>query len=207
MEFSVAIGLLVVTVAISVMAWRNAALMDRLHFHPFSIINRKRWWQLWTYGFVHADGFHLFVNAYVLFLFGPHVEEVLELYKPGLGGILFLALYLGGLAGAVLPALEREKAHPGYAAVGASGAISALLFSSILFEPLNSFYLMFIPIPIPAWIFGLLYLLFEYSMARRGGSTIGHDAHLFGALTGMLITLLIEPSALSQCWQAITGRG
>ena len=133
MAISVAIGLLVATVVTSVMAWRNATLMDRLHFHPFSIVNRKRWWQLLTYGFVHADAFHLFVNGYVLFLFGPHLEALLELYKPGLGGLLFFALYLGGLVGAVLPALEREKAHPGYAAVGASGAVSALLFSSILF--------------------------------------------------------------------------
>jgi membrane associated rhomboid family serine protease len=130
---------------------------------------------------------------FVLFSFG----RVVEIYYKELfeikGAFYYVLLYVGAIAISVLPSFGKHKDDPGYNAVGASGAVSAVVFASILFEPLAKIYLFFIPIGIPAAIFGVLYLIYSAYMGKRGKDNIGHDAHFWGAIFGIVFTICLKP--------------
>jgi membrane associated rhomboid family serine protease len=126
---------------------------------------------------------------FTLYFFGSTVEW-------RLGGGLFLILYLVGIVVSDVPTYLKNRKNPYYNSLGASGGVSAVVFASILFRPLAPLYLMFIPIPIPGFIFGGLYMLYSYYQAKRGGDYINHDAHLYGALFGLAFSILAVPSAL-----------
>lgn len=146
-----------------------------------------------TYALIHADWLHLIVNMYVLYNFGENGTEAMYKIAFGSKGLLFfILLYVGGAITSVIPSYEKHKHNYGYTAVGASGAVSAIVFAYILFNPLSSFYFVFVPFPIPAYIFGLLYMGISYYLARQNKGNIGHDAHFFGALFGLMFTILLN---------------
>lgn len=130
---------------------------------------------------------------WVLFIFGMLTETYYNIFFEGRGKIFYLFLYLGGILFSTLPAMAKHKNNPSYNAVGASGAVSAVLFASILFRPMSEIYIMFIPIGIPAFIFGILYLIYEAYMGKRAKDNIAHDAHFWGALFGIVFTLSLKP--------------
>jgi membrane associated rhomboid family serine protease len=139
---------------------------------------------------------HLLVNMYVFYIFGGVTERIFESVLGGLkGSLFFLLLYLGGVLFATLPAYKKHRDNHYYNSVGASGAVSAVLFASIVLLPTNSIYLFFIPIPIPAFIFGVLYLWYENYMDKRSQDNVAHDAHFWGALFGVVFTLLAVPNS------------
>jgi len=193
------------TVLISLRAFRDRKVFDSMVFEPFVINTRKDWFRLVTHGFIHGNGQHLFVNMFVLFMFGPRVEEgYAEL--TGRSGILpFLVLYLAGITLSSLPGYYKHRWDPSYRAVGASGATSAVLFASVLMFPLDKLMLLILPIPAPAWIFGILYLGYEWYMGRRGGDGIAHDAHFAGALVGVVFTALLDPHVVQRFVAQVTG--
>jgi membrane associated rhomboid family serine protease len=140
---------------------------------------------------------------FVLWSFGTMVESLFANNFGNLSSLYFLVLYIGGVAFSTLPSYGKHKNHDFYNAVGASGAVSAVLFSSILMYPEGSVVFIFFPVPIPAWIFGILYLIYSAYMSRKGNDNIGHDAHFWGAVFGLAFTILLRPAFVSEFLQYI----
>ncbi len=169
--------------------------MQKLKLNPYLTWHNKQLYRLITHGLVHADLLHLAFNMITLHFFGNMVDEYMQAYLgPVAGKLAYMALYITALAVASSIDLIRYKDMPHYNAVGASGAISAVLFAGILFDPSMRISLLILPIPAPAWVFGILYLAFCFYMARRGGDNIGHTAHAVGAIYGFLFPIALKPA-------------
>lgn len=186
--------IILLTSAISIPAFSNRAFFDKMKFNAFIIKENKQWYRFISYGLIHADWMHLLINMFVLYSFGEQVE-MMFIYIFGLKGtILFLILYVSAIFISAYPSYEKHKNNSWYNAVGASGAVSAILFSSILLLPSSKIYLLFIPFPIPAVIFGILYLIYSAYMAKKSVDNIGHDAHFWGAVYGLTFPIVLKPS-------------
>lgn len=185
---------LILTVLISWQAFQNQALLSRLLLEPYAVKHRGEFYRLLSHMLVHADFTHLAFNMMTLYFIGSYLEQIWQL-QFGVSNAriyLFLLYVVGGLCATLWP-MMRNQDNPSYRSLGASGAVSAILFAFILWDPNQALYLMFIPIPIPAYIFGPLYLAFEYYSMRKGKTGIAHDAHIGGAVFGVLFVLLIAP--------------
>jgi len=190
---TITILLLIACVGVSLMAFNDSGLMAKLLFSPYEIRRKNQWYRFITHGFVHADYVHLFMNMWVLYIFGTDVEKTLAIIYGSNGTLYFILLYVGGLLFSTLYSFWRHIDHPHYAAVGASGAISSVTFAFIMIYPTAGLYLFPFPFEIPAFVFGGLYLIYSWYMARRGRDNIGHDAHFFGALYGVVFMIILEP--------------
>ena len=186
------------TVLVSLLAFRDRKVFENMLFEPFVINARKDWFRLVTHGFIHGNVPHLAVNMFVLYMFGPLVEEGYAQLTMRSSMLSFLILYLAGITLSSLPGYYKHRFDPTYRAVGASGATSAVVFASILMFPLNKLTLLILPIPTPAWLFGLLYLGYEWYMGKRGGDGIAHDAHFAGAIVGVAFTALLDPGVVQR---------
>lgn len=183
--------IIITTVLVSISGFNNPQRLTRLVFNPFVIKARGEWYRVVTHAFVHTNWSHLFVNMFVLFFFGGNIEQLLTSSYGFAGKIYFLLLYLGGVVFATLPAFKRHINHPGYNAVGASGAVSAVLFAHILTGPTLTIYL-FLAIPMPSFIFGIAYLWYEAWMDKRSNDNVAHDAHFWGALFGVAFMVALD---------------
>lgn len=194
---SITFIIIILTSGISIYAWSNQNLLDNWVFHPFSIAKRGQWYRFITSGFLHADWTHLFFNMLSLYFFGETVERVFIGnfgYEAGLG--LYLLIYLGGMIIADIPTYIKHKTDFDYRALGASGAVSAVIFAGILFNPLTGICL-FLFICLPGFIFGVIYLIYSYYSAQRMGGGINHSAHFYGAVFGFVVSfLVVEGSGL-----------
>lgn len=153
---------------------------------------------------MHSDFFHLFVNMFVLWSFGSHVESEFITNKGETAGkILFFTFYLFMIVLANLPTYAKYKNNGSYMAVGASGATNAVLFSAIFFTPTNNLYL-YLAIPIPMIIFGVLYLWYSHWASKKGQDNIDHEAHIYGAIAGFLFTLLLFPNQIDEFFHSLT---
>ncbi len=197
----ITITIIIITVAISLYANSNNDVYHKLLYSPYLVTQKKQWYRVISHGFIHSQHniFHLIINMYVLYLFGSLTEELYLSFLGNKGYMYYLMLYTGGLIAASLPTLKKHQNDYLYNAVGASGAVSAVVFSSILFIPLQGITFIFFPFfSIPAFIFGGLYLAYEYYMSKRNISDgIGHDAHYYGALFGIAFTLIVIPESFS----------
>ena len=182
--------LIAANVIASLFALSNAKFMEKNLFHVGPILSQQEWHRMVTSGFLHGGFLHLFVNMYVLFMFGGFVERAVG--TTGYLIIYFLAL-LGGNAWALL----ENKNKPFYRALGASGATSGIVMSFILFRPFEPLMIFPIPFFMPAVVLGLAFIVVSAVLAQRENKTIGHEAHLGGALAGLLTTILIAPNAFS----------
>jgi membrane associated rhomboid family serine protease len=195
--------LILATAGVSIFAFGNAEAFYKLKFNAWLIHHNRQYYRFFSYAFVHVDWMHLLVNMFVLFSFGSNVEN----YFAQLFGIrapyYFLLLYAGGIVFSTLFSYGKHKNNDLYNAVGASGAVSAVLFSSIVMNPQMSIIFLFLPIPIPAWIFGILYLVYSAYMARKGSDNIGHDAHFWGAVFGVIFTIALNPAFLTSFFRQI----
>ncbi|MDR1172469.1 MAG: rhomboid family intramembrane serine protease [Bacteroidales bacterium] len=187
--------IVIITSVISVIAFSNRTLFARLQFNPYQVWHRKEWYRIITHGFLHADWVHLIINMLVLFSFGRTIEMAFRIMNhqtwmkfPMLWYVIF---YLSALVVSSLTTLHKHKNDIWYNSVGASGAVSAVLFCSIFFDPHMTLLFMGI-IPIKAFIFGPLYLLYSYYSARRANDHINHDAHLLGAVFGFCFPMMID---------------
>ncbi|RYM33314.1 rhomboid family intramembrane serine protease [Brumimicrobium glaciale] len=192
-NYPVTIVIIIATVLISLRAFKDGDFKYKWIFYPFKVKRENEFYRIISHIFIHGDTMHLIFNMFVLFSFGGIMEFIFSSYfGVGLGSLHFVLLYfLGGLAASIWPYL-RNKDNPNYMSLGASGAVSAVLFASILWMPEGGIYLLFIPFEIPAWLFGILYLGFEYYMSKKGGTGIAHDAHFGGAIFGILYVLIIN---------------
>jgi len=197
--------IIAVTVIVSIAAWNKPEIFAQLKFNPYLTRERKEYWRLASYGLIHADWIHLLVNMFVLYSFGNLVTQYFDLLFPGKSVFYYLILYIGGLLIASAPGFGRHKNNPYYNAVGASGAVSAVLFSSIVFNPMSKIYLFFVPIGIPAVVFGILYLIYSAYMDKKGKDNVGHDAHFWGGVYGFLITIALKPELFLHFFNEIFG--
>ena len=201
---NVTLVILVITVIVSIMAFNNRELLSKLLFNAFQIAQRKEYWRLITNGFIHGSWAHLGVNMFVLYMFGGAVEEIFAFHFGSKGTFYFITLYIGSLFASSIPALRKHANNPGYNSLGASGAVSAVLFSFIVMQPTSMLGVMLV-IPMPAFLFGILYLWYENYMGKREGGRIAHDAHYAGAIFGLLFTIFIRPSFAIEFVQQVTG--
>ena len=192
--------LIILTVLVSFLCFNNSKLFNTLSLKPFYVVEQRQWWRVVSHGFVHGDTMHLAINMIVLYSFGRSVEfSFNELHAEGWIGnprAAYLALYFAGMLAATVHDLIRNRNNPHYASIGASGAVSAVVFTSIFFDPWGKLLIMGV-IPIPGILFGILYLVYSQYSARRGRDNVNHHAHLYGALFGFAYPLLLNPQLIN----------
>ena len=187
----VTLVLIAITVLVSWQAFEKPQLLGRLILWPPAVDRRRQYDRLLTHGFIHADWQHLLFNMITLFFFGGTIERA---FAPYIGPVGFLLFYLSAILVAILPTYLRHRHDPNYRSLGASGAVSAVLFASILINPWSLLLVFFIPMP--AIVFGVCYIGYSIWMDKRGGDNINHSAHLWGAGYGVLFTAMMEPRVL-----------
>ncbi|HKK44461.1 MAG TPA: rhomboid family intramembrane serine protease [Balneolaceae bacterium] len=165
-------------------------LMETGYLRPYRTVRQNTWYELITSGFLHANFIHLLVNMFTLYFFGPIMERVL-------GSGYFLGLYLTGLIVAGIPSVIKFRDNPNYATLGASGAVGAVLFAFIFLFPMERLAIFFIPIPLPAFIFGILYLFYSMYQSKQARGKINHEAHVAGAIWGIVYLLIFVPNVTS----------
>ena len=183
--------IIAITCIVSFLAFNNASLMRDLILWPPALTRDKQYYRLVTYGFIHAGPQHLLFNMITLFFFGAAMEQF---YAEYLGVFGFAIFYIGGLIVSILPTFLRNRNNPGYRSLGASGAVSAVLFAFILLQPWSQI-IVFV-IPIPAIIYAVLYTVYSIYMDRQGTDNVNHAAHLWGAAYGVVFTIIMEPRVI-----------
>jgi membrane associated rhomboid family serine protease len=187
-------GIILFTVVASIVCFNNDELFNQLKFNAFDVHHGKQWYRFFSYGFLHANWVHLLINMVVFYSFGTLVEHYFKVFFHEKYILYYLLLYLGGLLLSIIPAFGKHKNDVLYNAVGASGAVSSVIFASIIILPKAPISFFFIPVEIPAWIFGILYIIYEFYMSRKAKDNIGHDAHFWGAVYGVIFTIVLKPS-------------
>ena len=191
----------VTTCLISWFSFNRPHLLEKLLLSPYLVNTENQFYRVITHGFVHVDFTHLFFNMFVLWEFGSKVQSD---WLNGLdaSGVIplpqeygFVVLYFGGIIAGSIPALMKHKFNPEYRSLGASGAVSAVLMAYIISYPTNTLLLFFI-IPIPAILAGVLFFLYESTMQKRSNTGIAHDAHIYGAVYGLLFCVLTDENAV-----------
>ena len=189
MEISITLIIIIATSIISFIAFSNHNLLDQFIFYP-PAVRRGQIYRFFSCGLIHADWGHLIFNMIALYMFGEIVEmKFVGVFGP-MGKLIYLAMYILALAASVIPTYINNKDNYHYRSLGASGAVSAVIFAGILFHPLLGIGLFFIPIYIAGFLFGILYLVFSGWLDKRGGGNINHSAHIFGALFGIGFTII-----------------
>lgn len=184
--------IILITVFVSIAAFKSEKLMNELQFNASKIVYKKQYHRLITHGFVHAGWEHLFVNMIVLFSFGRAIETYFEYNFGSRHNMYFLMLYFLGMLVSNAIALVRHHKNYFYNAVGASGAVSAVLFAAIFFDPWNKIYFFGI-LPFPGIVFAALYLVYSYQMSIKQKDNVAHDAHFLGAIFGFIFPILLNP--------------
>ena len=191
--------LVALTAIVSWVAFNNRKLADRLVLWPPAIDRHRQYDRLLTYGFVHADIGHLAFNMITLFFFGREIERVMT----GVTGtwLTYPLFYLAALAVSILPSYLKHRHDANYVSLGASGAVTAVLFAFILLSPWTLIFVFFIPVP--AIVYAVFYVGYSLWMDRRGGDRINHSAHLSGAAFGVLFMVMMAPEVLGIFWQQL----
>ena len=199
------LAIIIITVIISIYALYNQEVFGRLKFNAYAIRHHGQGWRFFTYGLIHADWVHLFINMFVLYSFGKAVIDAYHFYFDMKGYMFYLLLYVGGIVFSVLFDFGKHKDDMYYNAVGASGAVSAVLFASILLYPTGTVMLFPIPFPLPSVLFGAFYLIYSAVMARRAKDNIGHNAHFWGAVFGIVFTVALKPNLAISFYKQVMG--
>ncbi|KAF1723755.1 rhomboid family intramembrane serine protease [Pseudoxanthomonas japonensis] len=200
MDAPVTLLLIGVTCAVSLIAFRTPSLLMRLILWPPAIDRHRQYDRLVTYGFIHADFWHLLFNMVTLFFFGRVMEQVMTQLSGS--RLTFVAFYFSALVVSILPTYLKHQKDPNYRSLGASGAVSAVLFAYILIDPWARIGVFFIPMP--AIVFAVLYIAYSIWMDRRGGDNINHGAHLAGAAYGILFLAAMEPRVLGHFLESLS---
>ncbi|MFT3674868.1 MAG: rhomboid family intramembrane serine protease [Chitinophagaceae bacterium] len=208
MELSITLIIVVITVLVSIGAFNNQKIMDDLIFHPPAVSQRNQWYRFFSAGLVHADVTHLAFNMISLYLFGRFVEQgFLSLFAEK-GKILFLAMYVLALPVSLLPTYFKNRHNYHYYGLGASGAVSAVVFAGLLLAPTIRVGFFLLPPIIPGYVFAPLYLIISVILERKGGDNINHSAHIWGAVFGLVFVtlamwLLNGENAITNCFRMI----
>jgi membrane associated rhomboid family serine protease len=194
---SITVIIIVISVAATFYAWNKPEILHKWIFNPYTVQTRKEYWRFITSGFIHQDYMHLFFNMFTLYFFGSVIEQYYAaIFGPTMGIIYYIVLYLVAIVISDITTYIKHRNDPGYNSLGASGGVAAVVFSAIMFDPTSNIYL-FAIIPIPGFILGALFIIYSYQRSRQMRDRINHDAHLFGALFGVVFTIVLEPNVIS----------
>jgi membrane associated rhomboid family serine protease len=184
--------IIIITVLTSIAAFTNEKVFNDFIFYPPAVTHDKQWWRFLTCGLIHADYGHLFFNMYAFYMFGDNVEDNFVRIFEEKGKLFYLLLYITSLAACLLPTYAKHKTDTYYRSLGASGAVSAVIFAYILLNPLQKIGLIFLPPQwgLPAFVFGFLYIVISSFLDKRGGGNINHSAHIFGGLYGIAFLIV-----------------
>lgn len=188
---SITLIIIVTTVIVSLIAFKNEQVMENLIFYPPAVSERNQYYRFITCGFIHADFGHLLFNMISFFLFSNAlVEPAFIEFFGDYGRAMLLIMYVLALVVCLLPTYWKNQTNENYRSLGASGAVSAVVFAGIMISPLSQLGFFIIPPIIPGFIFGPLYLILSYYMEKRGGDNINHSAHIWGALFGVAFIII-----------------
>ncbi len=193
----VASAIFVITILMSLIAFSNDEVYTKLMLQPYNISRGSKIYTIITSGFIHNDWMHLIFNMMSFYFFAFNLEVELGHWQFGV-------LYMVSMILSDLPSIAKHKDDFWYRSLGASGAISAVVFSAILFRPLDKMMLMILPIPMPAVLFAVLYLVYCSYASKREQDNINHDAHFYGALSGVIITIILVPSIVPYFIHTVT---
>ena len=186
--------IIIITVLTSIAAFESPRLFDKLALSPYFIIRNKEWYRVVTHGFIHANWAHLLINMLVLYSFGQALLYYLS-FCTTKNLIHYLIIYFGGMICATITTIIKHRNNHAYRGIGASGAVSAVMFACIFFNPWGKLSFMGI-LPVPGIIFAVLYLFYCSYMSRKANDNINHDAHFYGAVFGFIYPVLIDPNLL-----------
>jgi membrane associated rhomboid family serine protease len=203
MEAPITLLLLAVTGFISWRAFEDHSIMSKLRYSPYLVKQKKEYYRLITHAFVHANWPHLLFNALALYSFGDALEQVFfpHLFGQRGGKIMMVLFYLLGILAAAIPAYRKHGDHPGYNSVGASGGVSAMLMAFMIAFPTAQVGFFFIPMP--AFIAVFVFFILEVLMQRSGRTMIAHDAHLGGAIFGLVFVAIFAPECYPKFIEAV----
>jgi membrane associated rhomboid family serine protease len=190
MHLSITIVIIIITTLISIGGFTNHKILGDLVFYPPAVTEQNQWYRFITCGLVHADIAHLIFNMIALYFFGDSVEMIFKQLFGPIGGMIYLLLYVSALVISLLPTYFKHRHDYNYRSLGASGAVSAIVFAGLVLIPSAEVYLYFIPIPIPGFIFAPLYLLLSFILARKSRDNVNHSAHIWGSIYGALFVLV-----------------
>ncbi len=193
LNFDITLTIIIVTSVITIAGFRNGKIVDELIFWPPAISKKHQYYRFITCGLIHADYMHLIFNMLTLYFFGTIMEAYYQGHL-GLQKYYYLALYIGALIVSNIPTYIKHRNDYDYRSLGASGAVSAVLFAFILLRPWQQ--IIVLVIPVPAIIYGGIFLFYSAYMSRKGGDHVNHDAHFYGALFGILFTIAIRPEVI-----------
>ena len=192
---SVTVIIIIITVLVSIAGFRSEKVIDDLIFYPPAITQNNQYYRFITCGFIHADISHLLFNMYAFYLFGDGqmkngTENIFTSVFGAYGKLLYITMYIAALIVCLIPSFLKNKNNSNYRSLGASGAVSAVVFAYILFNPLQGVGLIFIPVFIPGFLFGIIYLVVSWLLDRKGGGSINHSAHIWGAIFGVIFFIV-----------------
>jgi membrane associated rhomboid family serine protease len=192
-----------ITALISFYAFNNSNVMAQLIMNPYVTYRRNQYYRFVTSGLIHKDHMHLIFNMISLYFFGPIIEQVFTAVFGTVGTIYYVLLYILAIVVSDIPTYLKHRNDPGYNSLGASGGISAIIFAFILFLPTQNICLYF-ALCMPGFILGTLYVIYSYYQGKRGGDNINHDAHLYGAVFGVIFCIILYPASVSLFVQQIS---
>ena len=190
------------TVVVSFFSFNNPTAISRMIMNPYLVSTRGEYYRFLTSGFIHKDFTHLLFNMFSFYFFGQNVEFAFKQIFDGFGGTYFIVLYVMAIAVSDLPTFLKHRNNPGYNSLGASGGVAAVIFASIILSPLDNICIYFFCQP--GFILGTLYLVFSFYMGRKSNDGINHDAHLYGALFGLLFCAVLYPTSIPRFIEQIS---
>lgn len=186
----ITLAIIIVTALISITAFNNGNLGNKLIFYPPAVA-KGEWQRLFTYGVLHADFMHLIFNMFTLYLFGSYVEGVMkESLGVMHGSILYILMYITALPVSIYPTYLRHKNDTSYRGLGASGAVSAVVFAYVIFNPMSFMGIMFIPVWMPAFLFAILFIVISVMLDKKQAGGINHLAHIVGGIYGIVFIVV-----------------
>ncbi|MEQ9305132.1 MAG: rhomboid family intramembrane serine protease [Marinoscillum sp.] len=200
---SITIIIIAITVVVSIAAFNNAQVFQKSLMNPFMVFNKGQYWRFITSGFIHGSFIHLGFNMFTFFFFGRVVEQTFGHVLGANGGVIYIIFYLSALVVSDLPVALKNRNQINYNSLGASGAVSAVVFASILYYPLEKIYLFGI-IGFPGFILGIFYVLYSYFQGRNMSDNINHDAHLYGAIYGAVFAIIVNPPSVADFIQQVS---
>lgn len=192
--FDITLTIIIITCVITLTGFKNGKVVDELIFWPPAITKKYQYYRFITCGFIHADYMHLIFNMLTLYFFGTVMEAHYQ-GELGLQNYYYLALYIGALVVSNIPTYLKHRNDDNYRSLGASGAVSAVLFAFILLRPWQR--IIVLVFPVPAIVYGALFLVYSAYMSKKGGDNVNHDAHFYGALFGIIFTVAVRPEVIN----------
>lgn len=189
MASPVAATIFIITLLTSLQAFRDPQLMYKFILNPYDTVRNKEYYRMFTSGLIHGNTTHLAVNMLTFYFFAFYLELIIGHWQ-------FAVLYIVSLFLSDVTTLIKHKDNPSYNALGASGAVSALLLSMVMCNPSMTLLLFFV-IPMPAWFFAVAYIGYSYWASKNANDNIGHEAHLWGAISGIILTLILKPDVVN----------